>query len=148
MSIESLHRAEAPVTGRHRIVRTLLVITAVAVVLNLVAYALGHLAGADMRVTQPGGATSAVVIPAVLLMTIVPLVIGGLLLVAAARFWRPGVRVLRWLGLAVGVLTVPMPLFSNATPVTVATLAMMHVIVGVVWFIGVGRAERPTPAQR
>ncbi|WP_425307270.1 DUF6069 family protein [Ammonicoccus fulvus] len=132
----------ATITSTPRAVPGLTLIAGGSVVLNLIAYALGRLAGADLQVVRPDGASFAVNVPAILAMTLIPLVIGSIFVLLARRFWGPGVRVLRWLGLALRLLTLPMPLFSNATPATAATLASMHVIVGVVWFALLGRLRR------
>ena len=45
-------------------------------------------------------------------------------------------------GLALGLITIVMPVSANATVATTMTLATMHLITGLVWFIVVWRAAR------
>lgn len=85
----------------------------------------------NLEVTQPNSDSSQLVgLTEVVGTTIGPLILGTLLLVAVVR-WRPGAwRTVAWLGLALGVLTVPMPLSAEAEWAAKVTLASMHVITG------------------
>jgi len=72
------------------------------------------------------------------------LVGGGLLALLAHRTPRAW-PVLAWLGVALAVATLPMPLLADATTGTRAGLAAMHLVAGAVWWtaltqIGTSRA--------
>lgn len=111
---------------------------------NIVVLGVGHLLGADMRVAQSAdSAPTQVGVGTVVLMSVAPTILGGLALWVAARRGARAWRAVGWLGLALGLLTVPMPLTVLATAGTSATLASMHVVAGVVWFTAVRRAAAP-----
>lgn len=118
------------------------VIALVSIVANLVAYAVARGLGADFEVTRPDGATMTVGVPAVILTTLVPLVLGLIALVVAARWGARGWSALAWTGLALGVLTVVMPLSTDAAAGTKAGLAVMHVLSGLIWFVIVRQTAR------
>lgn len=133
--------------------RTALPAAAVIAAVNLAVLGLGALLGADMRVAQSAGASvTEVGIGSVLLMSLVPALLGGLVLWPAARRGIRAWRAVGWLGLALGLLTLPMPIAVVASAGTTATLASMHVVAGVVWFAAVRRAAaapgRVTPEAR
>lgn len=93
-----------------------------------------------MQVAQSAGAAvTEVGIGSVLLMSIVPALLGGLLLWLAARRSVRAWHAVGWLGLALGLLTLPMPVTVMASTATTATPATMHVVAGVVWFAAVRR---------
>lgn len=107
----------------------------IALVGAFVVLAAGRLLGADLTVTQPGAASSSVVGPGmVAVMVVAPVALGTLALLVAQRWGTRGWNALAWLGLAIGVASVSMPLTVEAGAGTKATLALMHVVVGVVWF--------------
>jgi hypothetical protein len=115
--------------------------TGIAVAVNLVVLAVARLAGEEMTVRFDDAATPMTI--GVLLVastTLVPLALPTLVLLAlrrrSARAWR-GLAVT---GLVVGLVTVPLPLTVLAAGGTQATLAAMHVITGVAWFVVVRRA--------
>lgn len=121
--------------------RTTLAAAAVIAATNLVVLGVGHLAGADMRVAQTAGSTATEVgVDSVLLMSAVPAILGGLTLWLAARRGVRAWRAVGWLGLALGVLTIPMPFTVQASTGTSLTLASMHVVAGLVWLTAVHRA--------
>jgi hypothetical protein len=113
-----------------------LLVGLIALAGNLLVYAVARLADVNLEVAQPNSDSSQVVgVAEVAGMTIGALVLGALLLVAVAR-WHPGAwRAVAWLGLALGLLTVPMPLSMEAETAVKVTLASMHVIAGVAWFV-------------
>lgn len=121
--------------------RTTSAVAAVIAGANFVVLAAGHLFGADMRVAQTAGAVPTQIgVGPVLLMSILPAVLGGLALWLAARRGPAAWRAVGWLGLALGVLTVPMPFMVQASTGTSITLASMHLVAGVLWLIAVRRA--------
>lgn len=129
--------------------RTAMLAAAAIGAINLAVLGLGSLLGADMQVARStGAAVTEVGIGAVVLMSVVPPMLGGLVLVLASRRSIGTWRAVGWLGLALGLLTLPMPLTVVASAGTSATLATMHLVAGVVWFTAVrraaARAARPT----
>ena len=120
-------------------VRAGLVALVTAVVVNIVIVEAGTAVGADLEVTQ-GGATMRIGIPMVMAMTIGPLVVGTVVLAVAGRWGAHAWHLLAWAGLAIGVLTAAAPLLSDASVPTRLTLAVMHVVVGLAWFLAVRRA--------
>ncbi|MFE4835846.1 DUF6069 family protein [Arthrobacter sp. NPDC056691] len=104
-----------------------------AAVLNLITYGIASASGASMAVTAP----TAQEIPALLtvIATLVPMAVAGLLTwIIACR--RPGFRrFAAWAGLVFGVLTAASPMASSEDIPTGAVLGLMHVIVGIAWFM-------------
>ena len=133
--------------------RTTLTAAAAIAASNLVVLGIGVLLGADMRVAQSAGAAvTEVGIGPVLLMSLVPTLLGGLVLWLAARRSIRAWHAVGWLGLALGLLTLPMPFTVVASAGTTVTLATMHVVAGVVWFTAVRRtaaaSNRPVSSAR
>ncbi|MBC6446180.1 DUF6069 family protein [Actinokineospora xionganensis] len=114
-----------------------------AVVGNLLVLVVGRLAGADLRVLQPG-ATEVLELGAglVALMTVLPVAFGTAALAVATRRGRQGWSAVGWLGLAIGLLTIVSPFTVEASTSTAVTLAGMHAVTGVVWFALVRRNLR------
>lgn len=112
--------------------------------INLALLGIGHLLGADMQVAQSAADTpTAVSVGSVLLMSFGPMILGGLTLWLAARRGLRAWHAVGWLGLALGLLTTPMPFAVVATTGTSMTLSSMHVVAGLVWFTLVRRAAPP-----
>lgn len=104
-----------------------------AAVLNLITYGIGSASGASMAVTAP----TAQEIPALLtvIATLVPMAVAGAVTWFIARR-RPGFRrFAAWTGLVIGVLTAASPMASSEDVPTGAVLGLMHVIVGMAWFV-------------
>lgn len=121
--------------------RTALAAAAVIAAANLVVLGIGHLSGADMQVAQTAAAApNQVGLGSVLLMSVAPAILGGLALQLAARRGVRAWRTVGWLGLALGLLTIPMPFTVQASAGTSVTLAGMHLVAGLVWLIAVRRA--------
>ncbi len=118
--------------------RTALAAAAVIAAANLLVLGVGHLSGADMHVAQTAAAAPTQVgIGQVLPMSVAPAILGGLALwLAARRSVRAWITV-AWLGLALGVLTIPMPFTVQASVGTSVTLAGMHLVASLVWFTAV-----------
>lgn len=115
-----------------------------AAALNVAVLLVAGAVGADLLVRPVAGQPAETVgIPMVLLMTLAPVVVGTVLLVVLARRARAW-DALAWIGLAAGLLTTPAPFFVDARLGTAVALAAMHVVTGVVWFVVVRRAARPT----
>lgn len=108
-----------------------------AIILNLIAYAIGSVAGASW-IANGQDITWIMVI----LATVFPMAVGGAITYLLARRSGKATNVMAWIGLAFGIVTVPAPLFSAENAAAGMALASMHVITGVVWFFAVrpGRA--------
>jgi Family of unknown function (DUF6069) len=115
----------------------------IAIVINLIVLGLGRLAGADMSVQPPGSpAPMTIGVAQVVATVLVPLLVATGLLIAVRRRGARAWRLLAAVGLAVGLITVAMPVLATATAATTTVLATMHVVTGLVWFILVWRAAR------
>lgn len=113
----------------------------VALVANVLVHTLARVAGTETVLTPPGAAPVTVAPFSVVTMTIVPLVVGGLLLVLASRVAPGAVRSLPWIGLFVGIGTAVMPLSMGGALDGRLVLAAMHVITGIAWFVSVRRVQ-------
>jgi hypothetical protein len=103
-----------------------------AAVLNLIAYAVGSLAGVNW-VANGQSVTWIMVIFA----TLFPMAVGGAITFLLSRRWGKATLVMAWIGLAFGIVTLPAPLFAAENAAAGLALASMHVITGVVWFLAV-----------
>jgi hypothetical protein len=113
---------------------------AVALTMNLIVLVIGSAAGADMLVQPPGADDATTVGPvSVILTTIVPIALATGLLVAMRNRAPAAWRALAATGLAVGVLSIVLPLLATASGSTKITLVAMHLITGGVWFVVVRR---------
>jgi Family of unknown function (DUF6069) len=124
--------------ARYTVLRVGAGIALVAIVANSVVWAVARLAGAELEVTA-NGSTQDIGLPTVVATTLVPLAL------ATAALWvirrKPSAwRVLAWVGLAIGVLTIATPIAAEATAGTTTALVSMHLITGTAWFAGVFRA--------
>jgi Family of unknown function (DUF6069) len=112
-----------------------------AIATNLAVLGFATLAGADMVVRQSASQPAMQISSLSVAVTIlVPVLAGTLLLIPARRWGARGWRALSTAGLALGVLSVVLPLVMEAEPGTRLALASMHVIAGVSWFLVVRRA--------
>lgn len=120
--------------------RTTALAMVTTVALNLAVLAIGALAGADLEVAQSAGeAPMDIGAGMVVVMSLGPLLLGGLVLWLAGSRGRGAWNAVGWLGLALGIITVVMPIGAVATTGTTVTLASMHVIAGVLWVLAVRR---------
>lgn len=112
-----------------------------ALVTNVIVVVVARALGADMLVrtdlTQPA---MAVGFGMVALLTVVPMLLGTLLLLPLRRRGAKAWRVLAVVGLVVALVTVPAPFTVLAQAGTQVALASMHVVAGVAWFVAVTRA--------
>lgn len=106
--------------------------TGVAVVSNLVIFAIGSIAGADW-LAQGQSIGWYLVVGA----SAVPLLIAAVVTSLLARVWHGAPRVLAWVGLAFGVLTAPSALIAAPQLGTALALASMHIVAGVAWFVAI-----------
>lgn len=113
----------------------------IALVANVIVHTLATVAGIQTVLTPPGAAPVTVAPFAVVTMTIIPVVVGGLLLVLASRVSPGALRSLPWLGLFVGLGSTVMPLSMGGALDARLVLAALHVITGVVWFVSVRRVQ-------
>jgi hypothetical protein len=115
-----------------------------ALVANLAALGVATLAGATMLVRQGAGQPAMrISIALVVVTTLVPVLAGTLLLIPARGWGARGWRAVAAVGLALGLLSVALPLSTQASPGTHLALVSMHVIAGVTWFVVVrGAATR------
>jgi hypothetical protein len=110
-----------------------LIAAAVAAFVNVVIGLIASAAGADMLVDAQG--TSTAVTPAsVLIATTLPIVLGGVFVWLVARRTPRAQVVFAWVGLILGVVTIPVPLLSAHDIATGLSLASMHVVAGAAWF--------------
>lgn len=127
-------RALPPATGR-----TVLPIVGASVAGNLVIFGVASALQVGFRITTPlASGPETVTWVSVLVMSLVPLLLGAAVLWGLKRWTPTSWRVLAWLGLVVGVAT--MPLFGEATLATRVSLSLMHLLPAVLWWVGVRRA--------
>jgi hypothetical protein len=104
----------------------------IAIVLNLVVYAIGASAGATWIANDQSVSWFLVIIA-----TAAAMVIGGVITALLARWRRGAIRAMAWIGLAIGVVTVPAPILGAGDTATGIGLASMHVLTAVVWFFAI-----------
>lgn len=103
-----------------------------ALVVNLIVYAVGSAAGATWVANgQPVGWYLVVI------ATLVSMAIGGAITYLLARRWARATVVMAWVGLAFAIVSVPSPILASDNATTGWSLAAMHVITGVAWFVAV-----------
>jgi len=115
----------------------------VAVALNLVVLAVLAATGADLAVVVPGG-PGAITIDAiaVILATLAPLLLAGLIAILITRRLPAAQRWLAWAGLLVALVSIVAPLTLQADAATRAGLAVMHVVAGIAWFVALTAPAR------
>ena len=112
---------------------------AVAVVVNLVVYAVASAAGATWIAN--GQSVGWFMVP---IATVIAMAIGGVITWLLARRWVKATATMAWVGLAFAVISVPGPLWGSDDAPTRFALAAMHVTTGIIWFFAVhpSRASR------
>lgn len=127
-------------TDRAGLLRPLGLIAGISLVANLVVFAIAKLAGVDFAITAPGQSEETVNGVAVGVMSVAAVVVGGVALLLTRR-WAPRAwLVLAWVGLVIGIVTIPA--FADAEAGTKVALGSMHLIVGGVWFWFVSRLAK------
>ena len=106
--------------------------TVVAVVVNLIVYAVASAMGATWIAN--GQAVNAFL---VVVATVVAMAIGGLITWLLARRWDGAPVTMAWVGIVFAVISVPGPLLGSTDTPTRWALATMHVTTGIVWLVAV-----------
>ena len=102
----------------------------VAVVVNLVVYAVGSAAGATWIAN--GQAVGWFMVP---IATVIAMAIGGVITWLLARRWDKATITMAWVGLVFAVISVPGPLLGSTDTPTRWALATMHITTGIIWFV-------------
>lgn len=116
-----------------------------AVVVNGIVFWIAVAAGAAGAVTQPAYQELTVLV--VILATVLPLALAGVVVWFIARRRPAFRRWAAWLGLVVAVVSAVSPLFVSADVATGVALGVMHIVAGVAWFVGIGGASARKVAQ-
>jgi uncharacterized membrane protein YhaH (DUF805 family) len=135
------NRAQAvpATTTRNRPVRTIAVAILGAAVVNAGIFLAFGVAGAtfeNTRMPQPVG------LPAVLFVTVVPLLIGLSAAALLSRRWPGLVTAGQVVGPALALLTIALPAVSGFDTLSFIALALMHVVVAVAVFLGLTALKR------
>lgn len=104
----------------------------VAVVVNLIVYAVASATGATWIAN--GQAVNAFL---VVVATVVAMAIGGLITWLLSRRWDKATVTMAWVGIVFAVISVPGPLLGSTDTPTRWALAAMHITTGIAWFIAV-----------
>lgn len=145
MTSISDHHADPTIRVGARASAVLVPVACGAAVVNQLIFAAGRAAGVDFVVRTPFADRPELVgWASVLAMSSVPVLAASLLLWATRRSARAWV-VLAWLGLLVGVVS--MPVFSTATVGTKVALSFMHLVPATAWWAAV-RRELATTSRR
>ena len=75
--------------------------------------------------------------------TAVSMLLGAVVTGLLARKWAAAPRWIAWIGLVVGLVTVPSPLLASTNTPTGLALAAMHAITGIAWFVAVLPSRTP-----
>ena len=102
----------------------------VAVVVNLIVYAVGSAAGATWIAN--GQAVGWFMVP---IATVVAMAIGGVITWLLARRWDKATITMAWVGIVFAVISVPGPLLGSTDTPTRWALATMHITTGIIWFV-------------
>jgi hypothetical protein len=129
----------ATTTTRPGAIRPIAVAILAAAVVNVVIFFAFSAAGASYEnstLPAPVGVTN------VLLMTIAPMLIGMLVVALASRRWPRLLPVGQWVGSVLALATVAMTAAGGFTTLAFVALALMHVVVAVAVFTGLGALKR------
>jgi hypothetical protein len=124
--------AALPATTQFKPLR-LVIAGALALALNLAALAIGHLAGASLKVSAP----EAIDWVSVTATTLGTMLVGGAISWLLIRKWPRARGWAAWGGLIFGLATMPMSFIAAADLATGCTLASMHVITSLAWLFAV-----------
>lgn len=131
------------------------VLTAAAIVVNLLVFGLGNLVGASF-VVPAGGSEIQITTAPVVAFTIVPLLLGlALAALPVARRAPRGVRALQVLGAALAVLSILSPVVAGTDAVSLVFIALLHLVPGAAyvaalqpWAVRPAEAGAPAAARR
>lgn len=104
----------------------------VAVVVNLVVYAVASAAGATWIAN--GQSVGWFMVP---IATVIAMAIGGVITWLLSRRWDKATITMAWVGLVFAVISVPGPLLGSTDTPTRWALATMHITTGIIWFAAV-----------
>ena len=104
----------------------------VAVVVNLVVYAVASAAGATWVANAQ--TVGWFMVP---IATVIAMAIGGVITWLLSRRWDKATITMAWVGLAFAVISVPGPLLGSTDTPTRWALATMHITTGIIWFVAV-----------
>lgn len=114
-----------------------------SIALSLVALGIASAAGATMLVTTPGSPEPMQINAGQVVVSLaMPMLIVGALLWWLGRSRPALVRWIAWIGLAIGVLTAPMPFSATSDLPTALALAAMHAVAGIAWFVALTARSR------
>lgn len=123
------------------LLRSGLIAAFAALFANLLVYAIATRSGAGLGV-HSGGAF-VVLSPAVIgVMSVVPVLLGAALTMMVGRRSSGAVAVLGLVGLGIGVVTTVLPLIMGLGAAAKASLALMHMLTGLIWWIVIGGTAR------
>lgn len=105
---------------------------AVAVVVNLVVYAVASAAGATWIAN--GQTVGWFMVP---IATVIAMAIGGVITWLLARRWDKATVTMAWVGIVFAIISVPGPLLGSTDTPTRWALAAMHITTGIIWFAAV-----------
>ena len=106
--------------------------TVVAVVVNLIVYAVASAMGATWIAN--GQVVGWFMVP---IATVIAMAIGGLITWLLARRWDKATVTMAWVGIVFAVISVPGPLLGSTDTPTRWALVAMHITTGIVWFVAV-----------
>lgn len=132
-------QASPTTTTQTRPVRAIALAVLGAAVVNVGLFLAFDAAGAtyeNTRMPQPVG------LPAVLFLTVVPMLIGLTAVALLSRRWPGLVTVGRIAGPALALLTIAVPAASGFDTLSFIALALMHVTVAVAVFLGLDARKR------
>ncbi len=136
----SAHTARFNHSGWRPVLRPLVATASGSLVANLAIWGVATLAGTTFEVAMPQATTTQAVSPlSVAALSVLSPLVGGLVLTITgdrADVWWPRFA---WLGLLVSIVT--MPIFMETDVGTRVALSLMHLVVGLLWWMTVRRAS-------
>lgn len=100
---------------------------------NLLVFGVGTAAGATWEIAAPEPVNALMVV----VSTLLPFLLAGALTWLVARRFPVAPRWFAWAGLVVGVVSAPVGFLASSDVTTGASLAAMHLVAGVSWFLAV-----------
>lgn len=123
--------------------RKVLIGTGFALIANLAIYLIGNAAGATWSVGLP----FTVGLPMVAAATIVPMILGGLIVRQLGK-WKPVlITWAAWLVLAFSIAGAPSGWIASQDLPTGLSLAGMHIVVGLAWFFSITTNNNSTQGE-
>ena len=130
---------------RWRNVRPTPVAALLALIGSATIWTVATMLGADFEVAPSPSSAMHIGIATVTAVTVVAVLLGGLALGVSAPRWPQAATVLARLGLAIGAVSMIMPLTVHAEPGTKIALMSMHLLTGIVWWLALHHQERSEP---